>query len=561
MKATPKSKINMAVAASLIGLGAASVTSAPVQAQTVSANNTGQALIYPYYTVNGGWITTMNLINTSDKTLAVKVRFHETKNSRDVLDFVVVMSPHDSWAAYVQDSDNGPEILTNDMSCTSPLAVMDPDVPVYASNFAYTGVNADTGGSGNNRMREGYIEVVVMGEANEIIEPPTDPEFNAADNIADKDTLYVPYHAEHVDGVPRNCDIVDQAFVATSRIWTDAFLPTDARYDEELGCDNSSALPGSGYPLATCDFVAPEGNPLKGNVGWLNASTGYGAGTEAIAVEDWSTALEGPSFVTAQQSPWFLEPTFATNETLWTINVDAFEDAISVDSTMNEWADNPTNGARSDWVVTFPTKAFHVDIFNEQIQAASNKFRNDMEPVVECVDSSNQPSDALEDRTTCEPTNEPITVAPFLYGFGIEADDNGDSKGDSLINVVWELYDREETKAEFVTDGTGVSPAPPATANVAPLPYEANVIQFSGVSVYASNFAQEQAASELLNGAPSGWAKLTFMTSDGTDVTNPDDVQALPGRAFAMRAIDRTLDGQAYQAGYVPEAPVQKAAP
>ena len=73
MKATQKSRISMAVAAGLIGLGAASVTSVPVQAQTLSDTNTGQALIYPYYTVNDGWITTMNLMNTSAKTLAVKV--------------------------------------------------------------------------------------------------------------------------------------------------------------------------------------------------------------------------------------------------------------------------------------------------------------------------------------------------------------------------------------------------------------------------------------------------------------------------------------------------------
>ena len=154
MKATLKSRISMAVAASLMGLGAASV-SVPVQAQALSDSNTGQALIYPYYTVNGGWITTMNLMNTSAKTLAVKVRFHETKNSRDVLDFTVVMSPYDSWTAWVED-DDGPTLRTVDNSCTSPLNVDG----AKASTFAYTGTNDDTGGKGKNRMREGYIEVL-----------------------------------------------------------------------------------------------------------------------------------------------------------------------------------------------------------------------------------------------------------------------------------------------------------------------------------------------------------------------------------------------------------------
>ena len=526
MNATLKSRISMAVAAGLMGLA---TVSAQVQAQTLSDSNTGQALIYPYYTVNDGWITTMNLMNTSAKTLAVKVRFHEAKNSRDVLDFTVVMSPYDSWTAWVEDSAAGPVIKTVDTSCTSPLNVNGS----AASSFAYTGTNDDTGGQGANRMREGYIEVLVMGVATAAAQTAVPPAgFDAATAAQNLDSLYVPYFSEHVNGVPRDCGIVDQAFVAQSLQWDQASLLTDPAFTVALPCTGtgpSTALPGSGYPLASCDFempVAGTDNPLKGNVGWLNATTGYGAGSEAIAVEDWATG----AFVTAQMSPWFLEPTFATNTTLWTIDPSAFEAAVTANATMNEWADNPVNGARSDWVVAFPTKSFHVDVFNDQIQAASNRWRNNLADVVTCASPL---------RTSCTALDVPITVAPFENAFGVAGLDLIDGTGDSKITVLWDLYDREEGTVVFESDGTTISPAPPPQVEISTLKYEANVVSFSAAgSVVGSNFPAVLDASGALNGAGSGWAKLTFSTAP------------LPVGAFAIRSIDRTLDGQAYDAGY-----------
>ena len=382
--------------------------------------------------------------------------------------------------------------------------------------------------------------------------PPTD--FEPAVNFAAGDSLYVPYFAEHVDGVPRNCDIVDQAFIAKSTAWTGPpTLPTDVAYDVTLTCTGtgpSSALSGSGYPLAACDFEAPEAgvdNPLKGNVGWLNATTGYGAGSEAIAVENWNTAVAPASFITAQMSPWFLEPTFATSLNaavqsgaapgLWTIGPALFEQTVLADATMNEWADNPNNGARSDWVVSFPTKSFHVDLFNLQIQAASNAYRNNGNPVINCGD----PLDPLP-RDQCTALDVPITVAPFEEFFGESTADDGTAV--SNITAQWDLYDREEGTVVFETDGTTISPAPPPQVEISTLKYEANVVTFGDGSVVGSNFPAVIDASAALNGAGSGWAKLSFPTAP------------LPVGAFAIRSIDRTLDGQAYDAGYERPAPV-----
>ena len=545
MKPLLKARIHTAVAAGLMGLAAMSTQ---IQAADVSRNNLGQALLFPYYTVNGNWATTFNVINTGPRTLAVKVRFHEMKNSRDVLDFNIVLSPYDTWTGWVQDSDFGPELKTVDTSCTSPLDVRDPDVPVYASNFAYTGAFDDTGGRGANRMREGYVEVLLMGESDPLVEDcsPTTP-----DTVTDcANSALVPWSAKHVDGEPRDCVAVDNAFIATAPDWFDGDDP--ATFVSAPPIANS--LAGSGDPLARNDFVAPTENWLKGNVGWLDAATGYGAGTEAIAIEDWAQ----DNFVTAQQFPWFLEPTFATGATLWTVDGAAeFERVVGASATVNEWADNPNNGARTDWIVTFPTKAYHVDVFNEQIQAAVSKYRAALANVVSQAgdDTDAAVSACVADRSVCEviTANAPLAVEPFEALFGVQT--AADGTGISPVTVLWEYFDREEGTAVQASEGTTISPAPPRPRVDIELNYEANVVTFADTSVVNSNFAASSGVADALPSATSGWAKLSFSEALNPTTNNYE----LPVAAFAFRTIDRTLDGQAYDSGYLPPTPTQPA--
>ena len=81
-----KNIISAAVAATLLGASAAN-------AVFVNSEGHGQALIYPFYTVEGGHDTYINLVNTTDQTKAVKVRFVEAMNSQEVLDFNLYLSP------------------------------------------------------------------------------------------------------------------------------------------------------------------------------------------------------------------------------------------------------------------------------------------------------------------------------------------------------------------------------------------------------------------------------------------------------------------------------------
>ena len=105
----------LAVGVALGGLG----IMPSAQAVHVAAENLGQALIFPYYTVRGGWMTLFGITNTSNTlTVAVKVRFREAYNSRDVFDFNIILSPNDVWTGWVADAGDRPALFTEDKSCT-----------------------------------------------------------------------------------------------------------------------------------------------------------------------------------------------------------------------------------------------------------------------------------------------------------------------------------------------------------------------------------------------------------------------------------------------------------
>src|SRR6478609_4422439 len=128
-------------------LGAASSSSVAV---LLNPRGTGQALIYPYFTVNHQQ-TLVSVINTTARGKALKVRFREGYDGRDVANFNVYLGPYDSWVGAVFDaSSNGTgaaAIATNDNSCTDPAFPLVP-VPGTLHALAFSNANYSQGDYG-----------------------------------------------------------------------------------------------------------------------------------------------------------------------------------------------------------------------------------------------------------------------------------------------------------------------------------------------------------------------------------------------------------------------------
>jgi hypothetical protein len=271
---------------------------------------------------------------------------------------------------------------------------------------------------------------------------------------------------------------------------------------------------------------------LKGNLTLVNVADGVAGGDAALSFsnvippcyytpDDDGGTCPPTNLVTAQQFPWFLEPTLATAPSgqVWNAAyLGDIESEINEAVVINEWSSNPDLGVATDWVVTFPSKGFHVDQFCDQIQANNNQWRfNGTTTVPEGCASSTQISQGLPPGSydTGTGTSYPVTddgerySYPALYPF-----DNRFLDGKSDITVSYNLYDREE--GTQVASGTAPSPAKPTALPA--FPYESNVLGFTSAedpnSAVASQMVQPIDASAILSGAPYGWMQLLFENQD-----------------------------------------------
>ena len=321
------------------------VASSPSVAVMLNPHGTGQVLIYPYYTVNHQQ-TLVSVINTTEHGKALKIRFREAYDGRDVANFNVYLGPYDSWVGAVYDtsanSTGAAAIATNDNSCTVPafpLAQGSGTLHALAfsnanySQGAYGAPNGtDSGPLGLDRTREGFFEVIEMGEVvDQVTSSPKTLE------------AITP-----VNGTPPACAQVRDAW-ASGGYWT---------------------------TNRTTDLLPPGGG-IYGAAGIVDVGQGTLYAYDA-------TALDGFSDVAQHTAPGDAQPNFGTAITdsaqsvtaayipignamvksqypAATRAADAVSAVLTADRVFNEFLTDPVVGASSEWVATFPTKQFYVD--------------------------------------------------------------------------------------------------------------------------------------------------------------------------------------------------------
>ena len=203
-------------AAVLAGLAGAAGIVGSAQAVNINPDGLGQVLIYPYYTTNGGNQTVLSVVNTTGEAKAVKVRFLEGQNSREVLDFNLYMSMYDVWTAALYDDDGTPTMVTADTSCTVPYIYGDfggsQEFLKWRLNDEDPDEYADI-----SRASEGHFEMIEMGQLMDLDEYE-DPDFDPDED--DAEDQFLAYGsasaATHEDGVPADCDQLVKAWTRSS---------------------------------------------------------------------------------------------------------------------------------------------------------------------------------------------------------------------------------------------------------------------------------------------------------------------------------------------------------
>jgi hypothetical protein len=320
-------------AAVLAGLAGAAGIAGTAQAVNLNPDGLGQVLVYPYYTVRGGNLTTLSVVNTSEDAKAVKVRFLEGQNSVEVLDFNLYMSAYDVWVAAIVDAGGTPTLIIEDTTCTVPYLYGD-----FGGTQAFLTYGLNDGGSEDiDRAAEGHFEMIEMG--------------TLVGSSADA--------ATHNDGVPADCDELVEA-------WTQGPDDIFGTADDGYWIDSATG------PLT--DIEAPSGG-LFGGASIVNPQRGTMYSYDARAINGYSDSEEGsigslhsypgtelPSLNSGDRYDGHVFTQYGeTASGYFEQSIDAVSYVFAHDAIMNEYVSGGDTNGSSEWVITFPTKNFYVN--------------------------------------------------------------------------------------------------------------------------------------------------------------------------------------------------------
>jgi hypothetical protein len=462
-----KNLLSLAVAAS-----AAGITSLATAQMYINSENTGEALVFPLYSTQGGNDTYIHIVNTTAQYKAVKVRMLEGEESLETLDFNLYMSPQDHFSFAITADGDGALLRTGDTSCT---------VPAITGDVPFTDLLwADEVGDDEAREQMGYIEVIEMGQIDE-----------------DSDTAADILHA---DGTPGDC-----AQLVTN--WSVVSGTEGAWYAEasaelvDTGKDDAS--------VGTTDFnTVWNGGGLYGVATVINVAEGTSFGYDAVAIEDLVAAGSSGSvlhYPPGDTRPDFDDPAVAETanvnvdgvQTVYTRGVTNPADTVSAvfmtESITNDYVVDTGLNALTDWVVTMPTKSNH---FNGVLFDAP---------------FSNTVTDAVTGVSKATKLCQPVSMMGYDREEGVQDAPPTPTPG---------------SDAPPFSPSVAPDPENPVSVDDWALCAETNIIHFGAASATnsSSNLADAQA---FVAGWSAGWAVLD-LTEEGLNNT-VDNERALPG--------------------------------
>ncbi|WCM94001.1 cell surface protein [Acidovorax sp. NCPPB 2350] len=332
----------------------------------LSQGGNGHSLVVPYFNAQNGNMTVLHVVNTDTvHGKLAKVRFRSAANSDDILDFQVFLSPGDVWTAAVTADANGvARLTTGDGTCTLPALTRNVAQPFVTDRLS------TLAGDIANQTREGYVEIFNMANIDSNAIYGANRNANSA--------LYTAI--KHVSGTA--------PCTATALNATLANITTEAQA-RQLGLDTPTAgLLGDWYIINVA-----QSTTFSGAATAVTATGGTGAGagrgnfvhfpqnsTQAPTPETFTadplfrvaytrTGANAEVTTSALRAANYDLPDLSTPYTLnagGTAVVDTrvqaynLTRALSVTSITNQYANDPTITAKTDWVFSMPTRRYSV---------------------------------------------------------------------------------------------------------------------------------------------------------------------------------------------------------
>ena len=355
--------------------GATKMTTALSTGLAVSPGGVGHALVVPYFNTQNGNMTVMHVTNTDQVNgKAVKVRFRGAANSDDVLDFQVFMSPGDVWtAAVVAGADGVSTIITSDNTCTVPALSAGVPQPFVQDRLNPNLSVADKAA----QTREGYVEIFNMADIDAA------QLFTVGGVPNSRSPLYTA--TKHVNGVAP-CSVAGSA----ARTLLNNIAITN--HTEATGSAAGLNTPTTGLMGDWYIINVPQTTTFAGGATAVQATGGAdanvrgnfvhfpqtGAAATLAAATDVNNVTADPLFRTNSiradgtaapatpalgilnfDLPDMSTPYYAVASTALT-QANLLTTALAVTSITNQYANDPTISAKTDWTFSMPTRRYNV---------------------------------------------------------------------------------------------------------------------------------------------------------------------------------------------------------
>ena len=391
-----KNVLALSIAAMIGGLGFAGAASAVVlngtatpTATTLGATNAnafelsnggvGHNLIVPYFTAQDGNMTVLHLTNTDVKNgKAVKVRFRGAANSDDILDFQVLLSPGDVWTgAVTAGADGVAQLTTADGTCTVPQLTKGV-AQSFDTRRLQGSLSAADKAAGT---REGYVEIFNMADI---------PDLDVYGSPAGKSALFKAI--KHVGGVaPCTASVIDTALLETNYTEPTAAAagfatPTTGLmgdwYIINVAKTTTFSCGATALTAVTAAGVAGRGNfvlfpQLSASVGSPDAFTADPA-LRTVPANVGTTKVVGGAVGTLPanytlpvveaayydlpdlSTPYLIPANTPITATGAATQAELLTKQLSVKSITNQYANDASITAKTDWVFSMPTRRYSV---------------------------------------------------------------------------------------------------------------------------------------------------------------------------------------------------------
>lgn len=482
----------------------------------VAEGGVGHMLLVPYFSAQNGNMSVFHVLNSDTVNgKVVKVRFRSAANSDDILDFQVFLSPGDVWTASVAaGADGTAELKTSDNTCTRPAIALGQGIPFVTTRLDATRLGAD---GVKNQTREGYVEVFTMADIpGPVSGAPATPLFTAIKHVSGLAPCSVnaPVNATNTaaaalldavsvtnwaDGGAAAFGGLDTPSTGLSGDWYIINVPQTTTFSgaatSVVALTNATAtgVPGRGNFV---HFPQDEGAVAVANAELWTADPLFRVANVVnnASVAPTTRALESANYDFPDMSTPYVTPAgtaVAPLEQAATLTA-----ALAVQSITNQYANDTSITAKTDWVFSMPTRRYSV---------AANYAVTDIN-----VAGYRLFSDLVAGGAT---TNwfRPNTGAATTDGnTSIRA------AGTGLICVTAtgdRFWDREETTPGATTSKPVFSPSRPGVTQLPQFCGETSVLAIgdTGNSVLAASVARDSITSPGAGAAPyqNGWYQMT----------------------------------------------------